>query len=69
MKGDRPCVQAGGRYATKQAAEALGVSRRTIQRWTANGLLRRRTTVEGAGVYTGSDIIDFWERKYKLLRL
>lgn len=56
-----PEVSKSGRYAPKQTCEALGISLRTLQNHTKEGLIkcgRRRSN--GRPFYEGSEIIRYW---------
>lgn len=60
-----PQVTLNGRYSTTETAAALGVSSRTIHRWTEAGMMRcgyRRCN--GKRFYFGSEIIRIWQAKY-----
>ncbi len=46
MRAELPQIRPAGRYTTAQAAEILGVDRRTILRWHKAGKLR--------GIYNGN---------------
>ena len=61
MIAEPPQVDAKGLYTAAQAAQALGVSKRTVYRWESEGRLRlyvRKGT--GRRVYKGSDLLRLW---------
>jgi len=49
-------VADGGVFTASEAARALGISKRTILRWEAAGLVKSTRTVGGARRYTQEDV-------------
>jgi len=62
MVTEHPNVTPFGHYTKQQAADALGVNRRTIYRWCRAGLLHLRyNKVLHTNYILGSDILKLWE--------
>ena len=58
---EEPKVSPTGRYNVMQTAEALGIHRNTLQKYTDSGFIRcryRRNTRQK--FYLGSEILRFW---------
>lgn len=58
-----PAVTLAGQYGTNEAAEALGVSRKTLKRWRDGGLIKFHRHKTGRAYFLGRDIIRFWQSK------
>lgn len=56
-------------YSTKEFAEMIGVSSRTLRRWDKNGLLKAKRTPTNRLVYSQNDYENYikklGERKYE----
>lgn len=56
-----PAINTNGKYGLSEAAEMLGVSPATINRWTAAGMMHAgRRRVNGRRFWTGSEILRAW---------
>ena len=58
---DEPKVIATSRYSVNETCELLGITRKTLQKYTTHGLIKcgfRKATMKK--FYTGLDIIKFW---------
>jgi hypothetical protein len=64
MTPTEPQVDPKGRYTPALAAAALGVSKRTIQRYTDAGLPYIIDRRNGRKAYTGAALIKFWRSIY-----
>lgn len=65
MINTTPNVEPTGRYELKAAAEALGVDRSTILRYTNQGLLK--CTIKRSNhrrCWTGAELIRFWKASF-----
>ena len=57
MNNKRPDADPAGLYGASEAAKLLGVARQTVYRYL-KGRVRKAT---GRKVFTGQEIIEFWE--------
>lgn len=62
MTSTIPEVVPTGRYTSKETIAALGISLRTLQNHTREGLIKcGRRKANGRPFYKGSEIIRYWE--------
>lgn len=65
MTANSPDVRADGRYSIKETSELLGISARTLRRYTDNGIIRcGRWKMNGRPFYTGREILRLWMAMY-----
>ena len=50
-------IRPAGRYTVTQAADALGVNRKTVTRWRESGELRGEVGRNGRYVFKGSNLM------------
>ena len=61
MTNEQPQLSPAGRYSTKEACRALGISRSTLARYCKKGLLRPRYLKANFRPYfTGYEIVKLW---------
>lgn len=59
-----PQVEPTARYTPTKAAAVMGVTRRTIDRWTELGLAYVVNRFNGRKAYTGAALLKFWREYY-----
>lgn len=65
MTANSPDVRADGRYSIKETSELLGISARTLRRYTDSGIIRcGRWKMNGRPFYTGREILRLWMARY-----
>lgn len=65
MNSERPDVVEDGRYCINETATALGISRKTLRRYTDKGLIKcGRRVANGRPFYTGREILRLWMAMY-----
>ena len=65
MVSEKPNVSDSGRYSLKDAAKALGIHVKTLQRHTISGDIScQRRKCNGRPIYLGSEIKRFWGACY-----
>lgn len=61
MTKTEPQIVETAKYGIGEAAKILEVTTATINRWTANGLIRSgRRRINGRRFYTGAEILRAW---------
>lgn len=65
MVNEKPHVSMQSKYNVTQAAELLGISRRTLNRYTNDGKIKSITNIcNNRRMYYGKDIIKLWGAEY-----
>lgn len=60
----RPHITADGSYTVTQAATLLDISRRTLRRYEAAGLVTAHLNKFGKRKYSGRDLLKLWQMNY-----
>lgn len=61
MNTNEPTVNESSRYELRDAANALGVSKGTLLRWTREKkITAHRSRVNGRHFWTGADLLRIW---------
>lgn len=62
LTSNRPKIKAeNDRYNVTMASKLLGIHRRTLQKYTEEGLLKVGFRPSGRKFYEGKEIVRFWE--------
>lgn len=65
MTTTKPIIDPSARLELRDAAAALGVTKSTILRWSAEGRLACGVKkCNGRRFWTGSELIKFWKSEY-----
>lgn len=65
MTSKKPDIHADGRYSTNETAALLGISRKTLGRYTASGLIKcGRWRTNNRPFYTGREILRLWMAQF-----
>lgn len=64
MTNDRPNINALSSYGVTKAAELLGISRQTLRRYEAAGLVPMRLNKMGQRRYSGAVLLKLWQMYY-----
>lgn len=62
LTATEPNVAPTGRYGVMETSRALGIDKKTLQRYAEKGYIRRRYRAKSFRTfYLGQDIISFWK--------
>ena len=65
MNSSQPDVRMDGRYSVNETASLLGISRRTLQRYTEGRIIKcGRWKANNRPFYTGREILRVWLARY-----
>jgi len=64
MTPTRPDIAYNGSYTVTQAAALLGISRQTLRRYEAAGLVAAHVNAVGRRKYSGRELVNLWNLNY-----
>ena len=64
MTAERPHIAPNGSYTVSQASTLLCISRRSLRRYEAQGLIVAHTNQLGRRKYVGRELLKLWNMNY-----